>query len=58
MDYSTTVGVYLRGTDYIDLKPSGHPVQPTVEQAMLVIDEYTRKYNVDSIFLVTEDVRI
>lgn len=53
-----TLAVYLRGTDYIALKPSGHPVQPTVEQAIAVIDEYLNRYSLDKIFLVTEDGNI
>lgn len=49
------LGLYLRGTDYTKLKPSGHPVQPTCEQAIEVVDEYINKYNISQIFLVTED---
>ena len=55
MDCSRTLGLYLRGTDYTKLKPSGHPIQPTVKQAVDVVDEFIKKYAVDKIFLVTED---
>lgn len=55
MDCSKTLGLYLRGTDYTKLRPSGHPVQPSVEQAVEVVDEFLKKYDVDKIFLVTED---
>lgn len=53
-----TIGLYLRGTDYIKLKPAGHPIQPTVEQAFDVVDDYIDKYGVHFIFLVTEDGEI
>lgn len=58
IDYCTTIGLYLRGTDYIALRPSGHPIQPTAEQAESVVDEYIRKYGAEYIFLVTEDAYI
>jgi uncharacterized protein YfkK (UPF0435 family) len=58
INLKNTLGLYLRGTDYIQLKPSGHPVQPTVEQAIIKVDELIAKYRVDKIFLVTEDERI
>lgn len=53
-----TLGLYLRGTDYIALKPSGHPIQPTVEQAIDVVNEYIAKYDIEKVFLVTEDAKI
>lgn len=58
MNYAMTVGLYLRGTDYTALKPAGHPIQPTVEQAVQVVDYFMQKYPIDSIFLVTEDGNI
>ena len=50
-----TLGVLLRGTDYTSLKPSGHPVQPSVEQVCLKIDDFLSRYDISNIFLVTED---
>lgn len=58
IDLRNTIGLYLRGTDYIKLKPSGHPVQPNVEQAISVVDKFLKKYNLSKIFLVTEDGEI
>lgn len=58
IDLDNTIGLYLRGTDYIKLKPSGHPVQPDVNQAVTIIDEYLCKYDISSVFLVTEDGKI
>ena len=51
------IGLYLRGTDYIKMKPAGHPVQPSPEQAIEKIDELLANNN-RHIFLVTEDNEI
>lgn len=48
------IGVYIRGTDYVKLKPSGEYVQPSVDQMKCKIREFESKYNAP-IFLVTED---
>ena len=48
------IGVYLRGTDYVKLKPAGEYVQPDITDVMEKIDEFIEKYDKD-IFLVTED---
>lgn len=53
-----TIGLYLRGTDYVKLKPSGHPIQPTVEQAIEVVELFMDKYQIEKVFLVTEDGEI
>lgn len=51
---SECIGVYIRGTDYVKLKPSGEYVQPSVDQMKCKIHEFENKYNAP-IFLVTED---
>lgn len=48
------IGVYIRGTDYVKLKPSGEYVQPSAYQMKCKIREFENKYNAP-IFLVTED---
>lgn len=48
------IGVYIRGTDYVKLKPSGEYVQPSVDQMKRKIREFENKYTAP-IFLVTED---
>lgn len=50
-----TLGLYLRGTDYTKLRPAGHPVQPTAEQAIKVAEQMMKKNNLENVFLVTED---
>ena len=51
------IGVYVRGTDYVKLKPPGEYVQPDVGQMIPVIEKFREKYN-KKIFLVTEDYDI
>lgn len=54
IDINRCVGVYVRGTDYIKLKPSGEYVQPNIRLVEEKIDDFNKKYNAP-IFLVTED---
>ena len=49
------IGLYLRGTDYIKLKPSGEYIQPNIEQILEKVEEFINKYPKANIFLVTED---
>ena len=51
----SVLGVYIRGTDYVSLKPSGHPIQPNIEDVIVKIKEFLSKYEIDYIFIVTED---
>lgn len=51
------IGLLLRGTDYLSLKPEGHPKQPDLEDIYSVIDDYLTETQAD-IFLVTEDLNI
>ena len=52
------IGLLLRGTDYTRLKPAGHPVSPTPEQAAQKLDEFLAQYGRHKIFLATEDADI
>ena len=52
------LGVHIRGTDYTVLKPAGHPVQPTPEQAIDKAKEAMQEKNFDILYLSTEDKRI
>lgn len=49
------LGVFIRGTDYVSLRPSGHPIQPDISDVIKKIREYLMLYNIDKIFVVTED---
>lgn len=57
-DKKNILGVLCRGTDYVHLKPFGHPVQPTVDEIILKIDKLSKKMAIDFIFLATEDEEI
>ena len=52
------IGVFVRGTDYALLKPSGHHIPPTAEQASLKLDEFLVRFGERKIFLATEDGNI
>lgn len=57
LDIGNCIGVYVRGTDYVKLKPSGEYIQPDVKQVEEKLIEYIDKYNTPA-FLVTEDGEI
>ena len=52
------IGVYVRGTDYVKLRPSGEYVQPSIKQVEQQLLIFTKKYYDAPIFLVTEDGEI
>lgn len=59
--YSTgdkILGVLCRGTDYIQLKPKEHPIQPTVDMMVKKVREFIAKYKCNKIYLATEDEKI
>lgn len=55
---NNTLGLYLRGTDYTNLKPKGHYVQPSLSQVIKKINDFILNYKIDKILLVTEDLNI
>lgn len=53
-----TLGVLCRGTDYKNLKPSRHPIQPEIEDIMDKAAETADQYQCEYIYLATEDAEI
>ena len=49
------LGVLCRGSDYVNMKPSGHAVQPTADQLIQKIHEVTEDYHCNKIYVATED---
>lgn len=49
------MGVFIRGTDYVALKPKGHYVQPELKSVIDKIKEFLEKYEIDQIYVITED---
>ncbi len=50
------IGVLARGTDYIKVRPVGHPVQPDVDMIINAVEQYSKEGHDDErIFLVKED---
>lgn len=52
------VGIFLRGTDYLSLKPYEHPVQPSVTQAIAKTWQVMKAFDCKWVYLVTEDLAI
>lgn len=50
-----TLGVLIRGTDYINMFKSGNRMMSTPAEMASLIDEWMAKYNYEKIFLATED---
>lgn len=53
-----TVGVLCRGSDYTNLKPYGHPIQPNSKMVISKIKQFLKKENCNYIYLATEDSAI
>lgn len=49
------LGVLARGTDYVKLKPSQHPVQPSVAELLEKAKETMQVCGCNKLFLATED---
>ena len=56
-DSKNILGVLTRGTDYIALRPKGHPIPPNVSDLIKDVKEMDDKYKYDYIFFTTEDER-
>lgn len=49
------LGVLFRGTDYVNGKPKGHPVQPTIKQAIIKAGEIMRNFKCEYIYLASDE---
>ena len=49
------LGVRIRGTDYISLKPKYHPIPPSAERMIKDIKIINKDLNFDWIYIITED---
>ena len=54
-DSQDVLGIFIRGTDYVALRPKGHPIQPSVEQVIAKANSWIDEKNLKNVFLVTED---
>ena len=57
-DSKNVLGVLLRGTDYIAMKPRGHPIPPKTEDVIKNVKLLDNKNKYNWIFLATEDNNI
>lgn len=53
-----TLGVFLRGNDYIKRPATGHPIQPEIENVMNDISKFIDDNPIKKIFLSTDDAEI
>ncbi len=49
------LGVLCRGTDYVTMKPGGHPIPPSTEMVIKKAKEVMKEQNCEKLFLATED---
>lgn len=52
------LGVICRGTDYLRLRPAGHPVQPPTEDVISFCRKKIQDESYDAIYLATEEKQI
>lgn len=52
------LGVLCRGTDYTNMRPYNHPVQPSLNLVLSKASEMMSKYQCDYCYLATEDQEI
>lgn len=57
-DRTNIIGVLCRGTDYVLLRPKGHPIQPSPSQVINDVKELMNLYDSHYVFLATEDADI
>jgi len=49
------LGVLARGTDYIKIRPKGHPIQPDIDTLIEKCEEMMAEYDCEYLFVATED---
>ena len=54
----SVLGIFLRGTDFVAIKPKGHWIQPEPEMVFKDVDKFDEQNNYDFYFLATEDYLI
>jgi hypothetical protein len=52
------LGVLCRGTDYVQKKPYGHPIQPRTEEVITLVKQKMIELDLEYIYLATEEYRI
>lgn len=52
------LGILTRGTDYLSLKPKGHPIPPKPSIILKDVKQFNNKNNCDYFFISTEDDNI
>lgn len=58
LEKERVLGIICRGTDYTYLKPKGHPIQPEVLDIVKKANTVIEKFNLNKVFIATEDIKI
>ena len=51
----SVLGCIYRGTDYINVKPANHMIQPEIDEFIEICDKKRKEWKCDFVFLATED---
>lgn len=57
-DRDSVVGVIFRGTDYKNMNPANHYIQPELEEFVSFCDSYMQERNCKRLFIATEDAEV
>lgn len=52
------LGVLIRGTDYVTLKPKGHPIQPSIEDLLEEVNHKMKTGGYQYLYVATEEERL
>lgn len=58
LDKGTTIGTVIRGTDYVTLKPKGHPIQPDINILIDYLRKEMERGNYQYVYVATEEKRL
>lgn len=56
IDNKKVLGILVRGTDYVKIKPAGHPIQPDIETVLKDVKKISDEY--DAIYLATDEFAV
>lgn len=52
------LGVLCRGTDYVNMQPMEHPIQPQVDEMIKKVREIKERFECDEVYLASEDRQV
>lgn len=58
LDKGATIGTIIRGTDYVTLKPKGHPIQPDMKILINLLRDEMKTGKYQYIYVATEEKKL